>query len=281
MKHQLNKTDFFRICPTCNNINYYSTKYTLQNAIEKNPNSCNYCKNIGNKKCAWNKGLTKKTNESLLKMSKKVSKTMKQKNIIPWNKGLTKETDERVLKMSKKRKGFNHTNEAKIKISESSKKHWKNPEYRKKVIEKSKIGLKKAYEEGRRTQINHSKAEDKFEEILIRLKEEYQKNFYIKTPAGTKIYDFYLPKRHIVIEIDGTFWHSKDYWNGNQTYDSLTDVQKMNIKNDIYKNQWIRIKKHELIRIWEDEITFDNVKIILNNAPKRVKLNLKGINYAS
>lgn len=46
---------------------------------------------------AWNKGLTKETDERLKKIGKKVSKS--RKGIEPWNKGLTKETDERIKKM--------------------------------------------------------------------------------------------------------------------------------------------------------------------------------------
>ncbi len=50
-----------------------------------------------------------------------------------WNKGLTKETNKILLSMSNKRQGFTHSIESRKKISDSSKMHWENPEYARKV----------------------------------------------------------------------------------------------------------------------------------------------------
>jgi len=49
---------------------------------------------------SWSKGLTKETDDRLLKLSKKLSDKYRSGELIPWAKGLTKETDNRVLEMS-------------------------------------------------------------------------------------------------------------------------------------------------------------------------------------
>ncbi|GAG00774.1 unnamed protein product, partial [marine sediment metagenome] len=51
-----------------------------------------------------------------------------------WNKGLTKETDERVKKQGEKHKGFQHSKKALEIMSELKKNHWKNPDIAKKML---------------------------------------------------------------------------------------------------------------------------------------------------
>lgn len=57
-------------------------------------------------KCRWRAGLTKETNEGVLKQSVKVKQTLQNKvengEWVSWNEGLTKETSESVLSQSKK-----------------------------------------------------------------------------------------------------------------------------------------------------------------------------------
>lgn len=66
-----------------------------------------------------------------------------------WNKGLTKETDERMRKISEHLKqsnamsGKHHTPEAKAKIGAASKAHWQNPEYRVKIL----MGIKRLWKQ--------------------------------------------------------------------------------------------------------------------------------------
>jgi len=50
---------------------------------------------------AWNKGLTKETDERVARYTKVMKKTKSEKEISAWNKGLTKETDERVARYTK------------------------------------------------------------------------------------------------------------------------------------------------------------------------------------
>jgi 5-methylcytosine-specific restriction endonuclease McrA len=76
-------------------------------------------------KIAWNKGLTKETDERVAKLIERSREAKKGK--IPWNKGLTKETDERVKRTSEKQKlilGENTSNFGK-KFSEEHKRKMK------------------------------------------------------------------------------------------------------------------------------------------------------------
>lgn len=83
------------------------------------------CRKCG---CGHFRGKTKETCESLNKMAKRVSKTMKKKfengELEPWNKGLTKESSEILNKISANRRGSKHSEETKKIIGEQSKKRW-------------------------------------------------------------------------------------------------------------------------------------------------------------
>ena len=57
-----------------------------------------------------------------------------------------------------------------------------------------------------------------------------------------------------MIEIDGVYWHGKDLsWN------ELNETQKTSRKNDEKKNQICLENNKKLIRLWEDELTKENI----------------------
>jgi hypothetical protein len=125
---------YSRVCPSCNKIIFYSTKRSRDNS-EKNNRKCVKCGS------GWMKGLTKDTSDILKKMGEKVSKKHKEKFINgykTWNTGLSKETSEIIKRNSENHIGYKHTEESKLKISNASKKHWENLEYRNLVISKVK-----------------------------------------------------------------------------------------------------------------------------------------------
>ncbi len=128
---------FQRICKDCKSLIIYKNLIQYEDAI-KNNRKCRKCGS------GWSRGLTKNTSMSLLTMSKKVSKTMKNQfangKIIVWNKGLTKDTSTILKENGKKRKGIKHSKNAINKITQASIEHWKNINYRKLVS----IGIKKS-----------------------------------------------------------------------------------------------------------------------------------------
>lgn len=122
-REQNEELSFTRNCPKCNKELSYSSKFTLKNAEDKNT-SCKSCslkgKGTGFKKgcvpankgkpawnkglkgvqVAWNKGLTKETNQSVMQYC--INGGISRRGRSAWNKGLTKETDERVALNVKK-----------------------------------------------------------------------------------------------------------------------------------------------------------------------------------
>jgi len=103
-----------------------------------------------------------------------------------------------------------------------------------------------------------------FEDILKNLNFDYSKQLRIHSNSFYKIYDFYLPKYNILIEVDG------DYWHGNPTKFKVLNEQQMRIKiNDEIKNKLAIEHGHQLIRFWEYDIK--NNKNIIEDKLKELK----------
>jgi hypothetical protein len=124
---------WIRKCPKCN-CDIIHRNFESAKMCHKQKRLCYTCG-------SWNKGLTKNTNDSIKKMSSKVSKSMKElrKHISPWNTGLTKENNTTLKIMGDKHYGFRHTNKTKKIIGNYSKNFWKNKDYRNKIIEQLKL----------------------------------------------------------------------------------------------------------------------------------------------
>lgn len=121
---------WFRECPYCKSeIKHKGYRSCIQSFEQNRGCVC---------RSAWSKGLTKETNSSLKLKSEKMSVTMKKKfkdgDLTPWNKGLTRDTNDILAKMGDNHKGFKHTEETKLKISENSKSNWRKEEYRNSVL---------------------------------------------------------------------------------------------------------------------------------------------------
>ncbi len=66
---------------------------------------------------------------------------------------------------------------------------------------------------------------------------------------GNKIFDLYIPKQNVIIEVDGCYWHSKGI-----NIDNMNKQQLRRWKNDRFKDNLVKKNNMKLIRIWEDEI---------------------------
>lgn len=121
---------------------------------------------------------------------------------------------------------------------------------------------KKYYKKSkRRRSIKSSKLEKKFEWILKELGIEYKTQFRV----GYKFYDFYLPKTNTLIEVDG------DYWHGNRKkFTKLSEMQKKNHINDLYKTSLAEASGYKLFRFWESDINTNPLAV------KNKLLELKG-----
>ena len=85
--------------------------------------------------------------------------------------------------------------------------------------------------------------ERKVEEILKALDIVYEKQFRIQN----KYYDFYIPSKKLLIEVDGVYWHGKYEGKAPKNIDEVRE-------NDRYKNQLAEDYGFKIIRLWEDEL---------------------------
>lgn len=101
--------------------------------------------------------------------------------------------------------------------------------------------------------------------VLDFLKIEYVQQFEAKSIG--RFYDFYLPKSNILIEIDGTYWHTDP-----RVYDKpINRIQKRNKKVDELKTKWALIHGYILLRFWEEDI-YKQPKKIISELNERIKV---------
>jgi very-short-patch-repair endonuclease len=101
-----------------------------------------------------------------------------------------------------------------------------------------------------------SKLEKKFaKEFLEKLGIKYEEQFEAKDIK--RFYDFYLPDYHVIIEIDGDFYHGYG-----KVHEEKNPMQKRNARVDEIKNEWAALHGYPLIRIWEHDINENPQKVL-------------------
>ncbi len=105
-------------------------------------------------------------------------------------------------------------------------------------------------------------------EILDKLGVKYEQQFEAKSIG--RFYDFYLPNHNVLIEIDGSYWHSDP-----RLYSKpINAIQKRNKRVDEIKNKWALINGYVLIRLWEKDIIGDTVNV-LNKLSDKLNIQTK------
>ena len=111
-----------------------------------------------------------------------------------------------------------------------------------------------------------------------KLEEDFAKNFLDK--LGVKyvyqfeakdigrFYDFYLPDVNLIIEIDGSYFHSDPRL---VKEENMNPMQKRNKRVDEYKDRWALMHGIPLIRFWEKDIR-ENPKMVMDELKKRLYL---------
>jgi len=172
-----------------------------------------------------------------------------------WNKGLTKE-DPRVLKYIV---GMN-TEERSKKISETTK--------GKKKTGKALIASRNNILNFHKSNPKYSGLENKFEFILDKLGVKYEKQKQLVYGTfGVRIYDFCIPSKNILIEVDGDYWHCNPsiFQDG-----PINKTQTENIINDALKEKLAKIRGYTLIRFWEQDIV-DTPNAIFDDLYEKIK----------
>jgi len=92
---------------------------------------------------------------------------------------------------------------------------------------------------------NPTAPEKSFKELLEELNIKYETQKIV----GGKIYDFYIPSKNMLIEVDGNYWHAKD-----KEIKDMSLVQKKIFYNDLKKNVIAKNSGYDIERVWENEI---------------------------
>jgi len=98
--------------------------------------------------------------------------------------------------------------------------------------------------------------------LELKLHEILKKNdiqFVSQYVLDNRSFDVYLIDKNVLIEADGEFWHGRG-----KEYRELNNYQKISRENDLLKNEIARRNNIKLVRIWESEMTEENVKKELN-----------------
>jgi len=197
-----------------------------------------------------------KNPESKIKSAKTQSENWKNGKYVGWWENNDDETKEKIEgikeklrnnkergeKISKSLSGVNKSEEHKQKISKSQiKRYEENPELREKLSKRRIKWLKTKLSK------NKSLLEIKFEGYLDYLNIIYEYQYEI----GKKLYDFYIPSKNTLIEVDGDFYHC----NPESTHNKPKyKCQFLTIKNDKNKNTYCEKNEIKLIRFWEKDI---------------------------
>jgi len=121
-----------------------------------------------------------------------------------------------------------------------------------KVIEQIKSG-NHAFIGNIKSRSKKTSLEIKFEKHLQQKNLDYEYNFKVSYPCKDgylkyKYYDFYLKDFNLLIEIHGNYWHPKE------NNKNLSEIQKKNFQNDIFKKELAQKNGYKLIAIFENEL---------------------------
>lgn len=225
------------ICKNCGDLINFKYKHHYNRAL-KGLKLCRSCVHKGKQLTEEHKLKISEAKKLTWKNKSKVDKQKQLINLsngrnIRWGDNLNHE------KISKKYKGCGnpffgklHTESSKLKMRKSTTdrlvKFWKS---------QNMVGI-------------NTKPEKQIQKILKDNQIEFKTPFVLEH----KIYDLYLPKYNLIIEVDGCYWHSK-----NVPISKMNKQQLRRWKNDRFKDNLAIKNGHILLRIWEDEIESNSV----------------------
>jgi very-short-patch-repair endonuclease len=86
-----------------------------------------------------------------------------------------------------------------------------------------------------------------FEDILKEIDVEYE----LQKVIDSKIFDFYIPSKNMIIEVDGDYWHANPLiYEGKE----LNKIQVKNKKNDEFKEILAKGNGYLFERVWEYDL---------------------------
>lgn len=91
--------------------------------------------------------------------------------------------------------------------------------------------------------------------FLDKIGVKYETQF--KAESIGRYYDVYIPSANLLIEIDGSYFHSYGL-----LYEEMSPMQKKNHRVDKDKDKWAKTHKIPLIRIWEHDINEKPIEVM-------------------
>lgn len=138
----------------------------------------------------------------------------------------------------------------KQKISESLTGKPKSPEHREQMKKQLAINRRERLTSGKM-----SKPERIMQEILDGIGIDYTYQYEL---SGF-FYDFYIPSKNLLIEVDGDFWHCKP---GTKHEIPVMKEQITNTANDKKKTAIVYANGYTLLRFWESDIHINRLQVI-------------------
>jgi very-short-patch-repair endonuclease len=92
------------------------------------------------------------------------------------------------------------------------------------------------------------------ERLFSKMMKELEIKCISQKVIGKKIFDFYIPSKNMLIEVDG------DYFHGNPLIYEQKDLNKMqirNIRNDKFKDVLAKGNGYTIERVWEYDLNND------------------------
>jgi very-short-patch-repair endonuclease len=187
------------------------------------------------------------TKEGLEKSAQTRRERFASGEIEQWNKG-KKESELYSPEIIAKRLAANKSEARREKISKALKGKEKSPEQKKRLAEMSVFYRKK------RQLASGNKLEKAFEDILNEFEITYLHQHTIKNHN----YDFFIPTKNLLIEVDGDFWHV----NESKGFTIKSKIQVRNLENDAKKNDLAKQEGYTLLRFWENDIKNNRQEVV-------------------
>lgn len=186
--------------------------------------------------------------------AKKSGETRKQRfasgEIVQWNKGSDLKTllgEERANQIGDSIRYNLNRNK---KIAESNRGKPKSPEHREQMKKQLAVNRRERLTSGKM-----SKPEKLMQDMLESNGIDYQ---YQHELSGF-FYDFYIPSKNLLIEVDGDFWHCKP----NTKYQNpVMEEQTKNVVNDKKKTAIAYSNGYTLLRFWESDIQNNRLQVM-------------------
>ena len=103
------------------------------------------------------------------------------------------------------------------------------------------------------------------EREFVKLMKELKINFESQKIVGNKIYDFYIPLKNMLIEVDGDYYHANP-----KIYEQKSPMQIRNTNNDKYKETMAKAFGYKIERVWESDLK-NNYKEVKEKFKKLIK----------